>query len=51
MYVNRINAVMISMVAMSDIDCGFLPLSCLTKDYKIDICCFSPKHTVFVWSV
>ena len=51
MYVNRINAVMISMVAMSDIDCRFLPLSCLTKDYKIDICCFSPKHTVFVWSV
>jgi hypothetical protein len=27
------------------VDSGFEPISGPTKDYKIDICCFSAKHT------
>ena len=27
------------------VDRGFYPWSGQTKDYKIGICCFSPKHT------
>ena len=29
----------------SVVDCGFEPQSGQTKDYNIDICCFSAKHT------
>ena len=39
--------VMVSMPALSAEDCGSYPPLCQTKDYnyKIDICCFSAKHT------
>jgi hypothetical protein len=36
---------MVSMLASSAVDLGFEPWSGQTKDYKIDICCFSAKHT------
>ena len=35
---------MVSMLASSAVDRGFEPQSGHTKDYKIDICCFSGKH-------
>ena len=35
---------MVSVLASSAVDRGFEPLSGQTKDYKIGICCFSPKH-------
>ena len=38
---NGISGVMVSMLALSAIDRGFEPRSGQTKDYKIDICCFS----------
>jgi hypothetical protein len=37
---------MISMIAWSVVDCGFEPLLGQTKDYKINIYCFSAKYTV-----
>ena len=43
--VNRISGVMVSVLALSAVDCGFEPRSGQTKDYKIGICCFSTKHT------
>jgi hypothetical protein len=38
-------AYMVSVLASSVVDCGFEPRSGQTKDYNIDICCFSAKHT------
>ena len=35
---------MVSMLALSVVDCGFEPWSGQTKDYKICICCFSARH-------
>ena len=35
---------MVSELDFSAVDCVFKPRSDLTKDYKIDICCFSAKH-------
>ena len=35
---------MVSVFAMSAVDCGFKPRSGQTKDCKIGICCFSAKH-------
>ena len=35
---------MVSVLASSAVDRGFEPWSGQTKDYKIDICCFSSKH-------
>ena len=35
---------MVSVLASSVVDSGFEPWSGQTKDYKIDICCFSAKH-------
>jgi hypothetical protein len=35
---------MVSMLVLSEGDCGFEPRSGQTKDYKIGICCFSAKH-------
>ena len=35
---------MVSVVASSVVDRGLEPRSGQTKDYKIDICCFSAKH-------
>ena len=34
---------MVSILASSAVDRGFDPRSGQTKDYKIDICCFSTK--------
>ena len=36
---------MVSILTSSEVDRGFKPWSGQTKDYKIDICCFSAKHT------
>ena len=44
---NRINGIVVSMLASSAVDSGFDPRSCQTKDYEIGICCFSTKHTAF----
>ena len=44
--INHIGGVMVSVLASSVVDRGFDPRSGQTKDYKIDICCFSAKHTV-----
>jgi hypothetical protein len=41
---NRIGGVMVSVLASSAVDRGFLPRSGQTKDYKIGICYFSAKH-------
>ena len=41
---HRIGCVMVSVLASSVIDRGFEPRSGQTKDYKIGMCCFSPKH-------
>jgi hypothetical protein len=30
---------------LSTIECGFKPRSGQTKYFKVDICCFSAKHT------
>jgi len=35
---------MVSLLVLSAVDRGFEPRSGQTKDYKIDIGCFSPKH-------
>ena len=35
---------MVSMVALSVVDCMFEPRSGQIKDYKICFCCFSAKH-------
>jgi hypothetical protein len=35
---------MVSVRASSAVDCRFEPRSGQTKDYKIDMCCFSAKH-------
>jgi hypothetical protein len=37
--------VMVSVLASSAVDRGFEPRSGQTKDYTIDIYCFSAKHT------
>ena len=36
--------VMISILALSAVDCGFEPQSGQTNDYEICICCISAKH-------
>ena len=36
---------MVSVLALSAVDCGFEPRSGQTKDYENGICCFSAKHT------
>jgi hypothetical protein len=43
--VNRISSVMASVLVSSVVDRGFENQSGQTKDYKIDVCCFSAKHT------
>jgi hypothetical protein len=35
---------MVSVIALSALDCWFESRSRQTKDYKIGICCFSTKH-------
>ena len=41
---HRIGGVMVSVLALGAVDRGFEPRSVQTKDYKIDMCCFSAKH-------
>ena len=41
---NGIGHVMVSMLILSVVDCGFAPRSGQIKDYKICICCFFGKH-------
>ena len=36
--------VIVGVLASNAVDRGFEPWSGQTKDYKIDICCFSTKH-------
>ena len=36
---------MVSLLASSGVDRGFEPRSGQTNDYKINMCCFSAKHT------
>ena len=43
-YLNRIGGVMVSVLASSAVDRGFEPRPGQTKDYNIDICCFSANH-------
>ena len=42
---NRIDGVMVSVLASTPVDRGFEPRSAQTKNYKIGICCLSVKHT------
>jgi hypothetical protein len=44
-HINRISAVMVSVLISSVVDRGFKPRSGQTNKYKIGICCFSTKHT------
>ena len=39
-----IGGAMVCVLTSSAVDCGFEPQLGQTKDYKIDICCFSAKH-------
>ena len=36
---------MVSVLTLTVVDHGFEPRSGQTKDYKIDMCCFSAKHS------
>jgi two-component sensor histidine kinase len=38
---------MVNEVASNAVDHGFDPWSGKTKNYKIGLCCFSDKHSVF----
>ena len=40
-YKYRIGGIMVSVLALNAVDCGFDSRSGQTKDYKIGICCFS----------
>ena len=44
MQINRIDVIMVNVLALSAVDCGFEPRSGQTNDNKIGICCFSAKH-------
>ena len=44
-HINRIGAVMVSVLISSVVDRGLKPRSGQTNEYKIGICCFSTKHT------
>ena len=41
---NRIDCVIVRVLASSAVDRGFEPRPGQTKDYKISSCCFSAKH-------
>ena len=42
---NRIDCVMVSVLASRAVDRGFEPRSGQTEDYKMGMCYFSTKHT------
>ena len=41
---NHIGSVVVSMLVLSAVVCGFKARSGQTKTYEICICCFSTKH-------
>ena len=41
-----VGGIMVSVLASSEVDRGFEPRSGQTKDYEIDICCFSTKDAL-----
>ena len=41
---NHIGGVMVSVLSLCAVDCGFEPRVGQTKDCKISICCFFAKH-------
>ena len=41
--------VMVSVLASSVVDCRFVSRSGETKDYKVNICCFSTEHSGWLW--
>ena len=41
---NCIDGLMVSVLALSAVDCGFKSWAGQTKDYNFGICCFSAKH-------
>jgi hypothetical protein len=43
---HQLGSVMASVFALSQVDCGFNPLSDQTKDYNSGICCFSARHAI-----
>ena len=45
---NRIGGVMVSVLALSAVNCGFELQTGQTKDYKIGIWCFSAKHAALM---
>ena len=45
-FINLIGGVMIRVFASSAVDRGFEPRSGQTRDYTIDLCCFSAKHSI-----
>jgi hypothetical protein len=47
---NHIGGVMVSMVNLSLLNCGFEHLSGQTKDHKIDICCFKEQERRLIGS-
>jgi hypothetical protein len=47
-HINRICELMVSVLVWSAIDRRFQPHSGQSKDYEIDICCFSAKHAALM---
>jgi hypothetical protein len=45
LYINHLIGVIVSVLVLGDVYLRFEQWSVLTKDYKIDICCFSANHT------
>ena len=45
---NRIGGVMVNVFASRKVDCGFESLSGQTKDYIIDMCCFSAIYATLM---
>jgi hypothetical protein len=46
----RIDGVMVSVLPLSVVDCGFDPRSGQTKDYKFGICCFSARYNKLIFN-
>ena len=42
---NHISGIVVSVLTLSAVDCGFKSWSGQTKDNKISTCCFSTKHS------
>jgi hypothetical protein len=46
-----ISVVMVSILALSVVDCRFEPRSSQTKDYKIGICCYHVKNKLILSAI